>query len=137
MKRLLAVSAFVGAMAPALQAQEISPGLWELAAEVKMQGATIPPSRFSQCFTAQDIAAGVQYGLIEKGKCAASNLKNIDGKISYELSCAANGARLAGTGTGTMSATAFAFEQKLHMTPDQGMGEMHLIVTGRRLGDCK
>lgn len=83
MKRLLAAFALVGAASPALQAQEISPGLWEIVAEVKMQGSVIPPNKFTQCLTAQDIAAGVQYGVIEKGKCTTSNLKNLQGKISY------------------------------------------------------
>ncbi len=53
------------------------------------------------------------------------------------MTCEADGSKMTGSVKGTMSATAFAFEQKLRMTPDQGMGEMVSFVKGRRLGDCK
>lgn len=136
MKRLLAAFAFISCASPAF-AQEMSPGLWELTAEMKMQGMAMPPNKFTHCYSAKDIASGKQYGMDEKSKCSISNMKNAGGSISYHMSCAADGTKMTGTVKGTMSATAFAFEQKLRMTPDQGMGEMHSFIKGRRLGDCK
>ncbi|MHB1428391.1 MAG: DUF3617 domain-containing protein [Rhodocyclaceae bacterium] len=136
MKRLLAALA-CASLAPLGYAQEMSPGLWELTTEMKMQGMNMPPSKFSHCYTAKDIASGKQYGMDEKSKCSISNMKNVGGNISYDLSCAADGSKMTGTVKGTMSATAFSFEQKLRMTPDQGMGEMQSFIKGRRLGDCK
>ncbi len=136
MKRLLAAFAFISCASPAF-AQEMSPGLWELTAEMKMQGMAMPPNKFTHCYSAKDIASGKQYGMDEKSKCNISNMKNAGGNISYDMSCAADGTKMTGTVKGTMSATAFAFEQKLRMTPDQGMGEMHSFIKGRRLGDCK
>jgi hypothetical protein len=136
MKRLLAALAFISFAAPGF-AQEMSPGLWELATEMKMQGMAMPPSKFTHCYTAKDIASGKQYGMDEQSKCTISNMKNAGGNISYDMSCAAHGGKMTGSVKGTMSPTAFAFEQKLRMTPDQGMGEMQSFIKGRRLGDCK
>lgn len=118
-------------------AQEMQPGLWELSTEMKMQGMKMPPQKFTHCYTPQDIASGKQYGMDEKSRCSIRNLKNVGGNISYEMTCEADGSKMTGSVKGTMSATAFAFEQKLRMTPDQGMGEMVSFVKGRRLGDCK
>jgi len=136
MKRLLAAIALVSLASPLL-AQEMSPGLWELTAEMKMQGMAMPPNKFTHCYTAKDIASGKQYGMDEKSKCTISNMKNAGGNISYDMTCAADGTKMTGTVKGMMSATAFAFEQKLRMMPDQGMGEMQSFIKGRRLGDCK
>lgn len=136
MKRTLAALVFVS-LSPLGYAQEMSPGLWELTTEMKMQGMNMPANKFTHCYTAKDIASGKQYGMDEKSKCTISNMKSAGGNISYDMTCAADGSKMSGSVKGTMSATAFAFEQKLRMTPDQGMGEMHSFVKGRRLGDCK
>jgi hypothetical protein len=136
MKRLLVAFAVISCASPAF-AQEMTPGLWELAAEMKMQGMAMPPNKFTHCYTAKDISSGKQYGMDEKSKCTISNMKNTGGNISYDMSCAADGSKMTGSVKGTMSATAFAFEQKLRMIPDQGMGEMQSFIKGRRLGDCK
>lgn len=136
MKRTLLALALIGLPSLVL-AQEMTPGLWELTTEMKMQGMAMPPSKFTHCYTAKDIASGKQYGMDEKSKCAISNMKNVGGNISYDLSCAADGSKMTGSVKGTMAATAFSFEQKMRMTPDQGMGEMHSFIKGRRLGDCK
>ncbi len=137
MKRLLAALAFATLTCPAI-AQEMSPGLWELTTEMKMQGMAMPPQKFTHCYTAQDLAAGKQYGMDEKSNCTIRNMKNVGGSISYEMSCtASDGTKMSGSVKGTMSATAFSLEQKLRMTPDQGMGDMLYLIKGRRLGDCK
>jgi hypothetical protein len=136
MKRILAALAFAS-LAPLGFAQEMSPGLWELTTEMKMQGMNMPPNKFTHCYTAKDIASGKQYGMDEKSKCSINNMKNASGNISYDMVCAADGSKMTGTVKGTMSPTAFSFEQKLRMTPDQGMGEMQSFIKGRRLGDCK
>lgn len=136
MKRLLVALASVGLASPAL-AQEMTPGLWELTTEMKMQGMAMPAHKFTLCYSAKDLAAGKQYGLDEKSQCKISNMKQSGGNISYDMLCTADGGKMSGSVKGTMSATAFAFEQKLRMTPDQGMGEMHSFIKGRRLGDCK
>ena len=136
MKRPLLALALIGLPSLAL-AQEMSPGLWELTTEMKMQGMAIPPNKFTHCYTAQDIASGKQYGMDEKSKCAISNMKNVGGAISYDMACAAEGTKMTGSVKGNMSSAAFSFEQKLRMIPDQGMGEMHSFIKGRRLGDCK
>lgn len=136
MKRLLAALTFATLTCPAI-AQEMSPGLWELTTEMKMQGMAMPPQKFTHCYTAQDLAAGKQYGMDEKSKCTIRNLKNVGGNISYEMTCEADGSKMTGSVKGTMSATAFSFEQKMRMTPDQGMGDMLSLIKGRRIGDCK
>lgn len=118
-------------------AEEMKPGEWEIETSMKMQGMQLPGAKFTHCYTAKDIAAGKQYNTDEDGKCAIANMKASGGNISYDISCAIEGGKMAGSVKGTMSATAYSFDQKMRMTPDQGMGEMHSIVKGRRLGDCK
>lgn len=118
-------------------AQEMTPGLWELTMQMKMQGMAMPPQKFTHCYTPQDIAAGKQYAMDEKSNCTIRNLKNVGGNISYDMSCEGDGSKMAGSVKGTISASAFSLEQKLRMTPDQGMGDMLSFIKGRRLGDCK
>ncbi|MFN6961146.1 MAG: DUF3617 domain-containing protein [Rhodocyclaceae bacterium] len=118
-------------------AQEMSPGLWELTTTMKMQGMNMPAQKFTHCYTPQDLAAGKQYGIDEKSNCTIRNMKNVGGNISYDMICEADGSKMSGTVKGTMSATTFSFEQKLRMTPDQGIGDMISLIKGRRLGDCK
>lgn len=136
MQRSLLAFALIG-LPSLVMAQDMTPGLWEITTEMKMQGMAMPPNKFTHCYTAQDVAAGKQYGMDEKSKCAISNMKNVGGAISYDLSCAADGSKMTGSVKGNMSPTAFSFDQKLRMIPDQGMGEMQSFIKGRRLGDCK
>jgi len=118
-------------------AQEMTPGLWEITTAMKMQGRDMPGGKFTQCYTAKDIAEGKQFGMTEKSKCTIANMKNAGGNISYDMSCSADGSKMTGSLKGTMTPSSFVFEQKLRMTPDQGMGEMHSFINGRRTGDCK
>jgi len=136
MIRMLATLALT-ALATFAHAQEMKPGLWEIATTMKMQGMDMPGGKFTHCYTAKDLASGKQYQGDEASKCSISNMKSAGGSISYDMSCAIEGGKMTGSVKGKMSATAYEFDQKMRMTPDQGMGEMHSIVKGRRLGDCK
>lgn len=136
MIRTLATLA-LASLATLAHAQEMKPGLWEIATTMKMQGMQMPGGKFSHCYTAKDIAGGKQYSADPSGKCTISNMKSGGGKISYDIACTMEGGKMNGSVKGTMSATEYAFDQKMRMTPDQGMGEMHSVIKGRRLGDCK
>ncbi len=136
MKRLLAAFVCVSLSAPSL-AQEISPGLWEITTTMKMQGMTMPAQKIIHCYTKKDIAAGRQYIPEENSQCKISNMRRSGGNIGYDMTCTAEDEKLTGSVKGTISANAFSLEQKLRVTPDQGMGVMLSIIKGRRLGDCK
>lgn len=127
----------LGFLAGLSHAQEMSPGLWEINTTMRMQGMEMPPQSFKHCYTAKDIADGKQYSGDDKSKCAITNMKSGGGNVSYDMSCATDGGKMTGSVKGTMSASQYAFDQKIRMTPDQGMGEMHSTIKGRRLGDCK
>jgi hypothetical protein len=118
-------------------AQEMKPGEWEIDTSMKMQGMQLPGAKFTHCYTAKDIAAGKQYNTDETSKCSISNMKTAGGNISYDMVCTIEGGKMTGSVKGNMSATAYTFDQKMRMTPDEGMGEMHSTIKGRRLGDCK
>jgi hypothetical protein len=136
MKRLLFILG--GALTiGAARAEEMQPGLWELTTEMKMAGMRMPAQKFTHCYTPQDLAAGKQYRMDEQSRCTIRNMKNVGGRISFEMTCEAEGSKMTGSVQGTMSATAFSFEPRMRMTPDQGMGVMLSTITGRRLGDCK
>lgn len=123
-------------LAGAVHAQEMKPGLWEITTMMKMQGMQMPGGKFTHCYTAQDVSAGKQYGGPD-GKCKVSNLKSSGGQVSYDMACSSPEGKMTGSVKGNMSPTAYTFEQKIRMTPDQGMGEMHQTMNGRRIGDCK
>lgn len=127
----------VGFAATLAQAQEMKPGLWELTTTMKMQGMQMPGGKFTHCYTAKDIAAGKQYQGDEASKCSIANMKSAGGNLSYDIACDAEGTKMTGSVKGSVSPTAYTFEQKMRMTPDQGMGEMLSTIKGRRLGDCK
>lgn len=136
MKRLLAALALAALAGPGI-AQDMQPGLWEIVSSMKMQGMEMPGGKFTHCYTQKDVAAGKQYNPDEASKCTLSNLKTSGGNVSYDMACAIEGGKMTGSVKGTMSATAYTLEQKMRMTPDQGMGEMHSTIKARRVGDCK
>lgn len=118
-------------------AQEMQPGLWEITTTMTMQGMQMPGGTFKHCYTAKDIAAGKQYNADDKSKCTIANLKTGGGKVSYDMACTIEGGKMNASVKGTLSGTAYAFDQKMRMTPDHGMGEMNSTIQGRRIGDCK
>lgn len=118
-------------------AQEMQPGLWEITTSMQMQGMTLPGNKMTHCYTAQDVTAGKHYKGDDPGKCTISNMKSSGGNVSYDMSCLIEGGKMTATVKGKVSPTAYELDQKMRMTPDQGMGEMHSIIKGRRLGDCK
>jgi hypothetical protein len=136
MIRMLATLA-LASLATFAHAQEMQPGLWEIVTTMKMQGMEMPGGKLTHCYTAQDIASGKHYQGDEASKCTISNMKTSGGSVSYDMSCAIEGGKMTGSIKGTTSPTAYSFDQKMRMTPDHGMGEMHSIIKGRRLGDCK
>ncbi len=137
MTRLLA-TLVLGCFALFAHAQEMKPGLWEIVTTMKMQGMEMPGGKYSHCYTTKDIADGKQYKMDEKSKCTLANMKQSGGNISYDMTCnMEGGGKLTGSIKGAMAPTTFTFEQKMRMTPDQGMGEMNSNIKGRRLGDCK
>jgi hypothetical protein len=120
-----------------LAQQTMQPGRWEMTTAMKMQGMDLPGNKLTHCYTAKDLDAGKQYQPDAASKCTIANLKTAGGNISYDISCAIEGGKMTGTVKGTMAPATFSFDQKMRMTPDQGMGEMHSIIKGRRIGDCK
>lgn len=123
--------------APLAHAQEMKPGLWEVSTSMKMMGMQMPGGKFTHCYTAKDVAEGKQYQGDGQNPCKITNMKASGGNISYDMNCTMEGGKMTGSVKGKMSATAYTFEQKMRMTPDQGMGDMHTTIQGRRLGDCK
>ncbi|MFA5628180.1 MAG: DUF3617 family protein [Thiohalomonadaceae bacterium] len=136
MKRLLTALALIIA-ANFVSAQDMQPGLWEITTKTQMQGMSIPGMTFSYCYTEQDLATGKQFSNKDSGDCQISNMKSAGGNISYDMNCDADGVKMAGLVKGKFTANTYELEQKITMTPDQGMGEMHMDVKGRRLGKCK
>lgn len=137
MKIRILAAASLTCIATLANAQDMKPGLWEISTTMKMQGMEMPGGKFTHCYTAKEVADGKQFTGDEQSKCTIANMKAAGGNISYDMSCAIDGGKMTGSVKGKMSPTAYEFDQKMRMTPDQGMGEMHSIIKARRLGDCK
>lgn len=138
MHRILAALPLVYFAALAHAQQQMQPGRWEMTSTMQMQGMQMPPSKWSHCFTAQDLAEGKQHRMDDgNSKCTMSDLKTYGSSFTYNFDCASKEGRMSGQAKGSSTNTGFNTEIKMRMTPDHGMGEFTQVMTGRRLGDCK
>jgi hypothetical protein len=122
----------------AIAQQSMQAGRWEMSSAMKMQGMQMPGQKWTHCFTAQDLAEGKQHKMDDgQSKCAMSDLKTSGANYSYSFACNGPEGKMSGQAKGNSTPASFTTEIKMRMTPDQGMGELTQVMTGRRVGDCK
>ncbi len=139
MKRIAVTLLLTGLATAAGAQQQMQPGRWEMSSAMKMQSMQMPGQKWTHCFTAQDIADGKQHKMDDgRSKCSVSDMKaSGDSSYSYSFSCNSPDGSMAGQARGNSTSTSFNTEIRMRMKPDQGMGELTQLITGRRLGDCK
>ena len=136
MKRQLWVALLAGTVlsvsAPALAADMMKPGLWEVTTTVQMPGMPFqpPPQTMRHCYTAQEVK---EEPVPKNNDCKITDLKSSGNKVSWKLECKGE---MAGKGEGEMVYQGdSAYEGKTKMQT-QGM-TITSRYKGKRLGDCK
>ena len=138
MSRLVVALAAATAAAASVchAAAAMRPGMWEITAKMRGEGAGIPPITSRTCITAKDVEAmnrGQTPGA-NKGaeNCEPVNYKEEGNKATWTLSCKG---RTPMTGTGSIEFGNDTFTQKMIVKSDRGT--MTMESSGRRVGECR
>lgn len=131
------LAAVVLALPLAALAQEMLPGLYRTTLTSDIPALKGKPMVDEDCFTAQDIAAGLtKIGVEKESECKVADFKRSAGKLSYRLACQEDGVRSAGEASGTFTAESFDFRFVM-AGPQTGGKPVATRVTGKRLGACR
>ncbi len=117
-----------------------SEGLWEVKAEIKLEGMPFPmpamPVNYSQCITKKDL---VPQKLEKNQECSKVSEKVEGNTVAWEMKCKdAKGAVTDSAGRATYAGT--TFDASIHtMTTDARGSKSSSLMTmkGRRTGECK
>lgn len=112
-------------------------GLWEITAEVGMQGVPIqmPPIVTRQCITPENIISQINQFNQSDQNCKVTNLLVAKNKASYDLNCVLETGEMAGHGFVSYRGERLKGSLTTTMTP--GNMVMRYNYTGRRIGSCK
>ena len=133
MQRAILLTAALALTASAMAA-DLKPGKYRIAG--KLEG--IPESEQSKpedkCVTQKDIDSGLtKLGVEADNKsCKVSDFKRTGGALTYRTTCSEGGA----TYTTDVNATFDSDRFDMKMTIRAGKETNHLLVSGKRLGNC-
>ena len=145
MKKKMMVSVVVAFVAllfagPASTEPNFSEGMWEIKAELKLEGMPFPmpamPVNYSQCITKKDLVPQKQ----EKNQECSKVSEKVEGNtVVWEMKCKdAKGAVTESTGKAAYAGT--TFDAAMHMVTTDAKGgksESRMTMKGRRTGECK
>lgn len=115
---------------PAMAADRLAPGKWQVNQTVEMGGVAMPPQTLTFCHKATD-AEGPMPSQSIPGDCAMKNQKTSGNKVTWDMSCSGE---FAMQGSGEMTYQNDSYEGHIDMTSAQG--KMTTRMQGKRLGDC-
>lgn len=136
MRKILALVLAAGS--PAAFAQGLEPGQWEFTSSMTMQGMPKPQSHTLQrCVTREESSdpqkwMGKQQ---DQTECKVTMKERSASQVRWEISCPKRnmtGAGVARIGRGTMET-----EQTMRGEMQGRPFEMHMKMSGKRLGACK
>ncbi len=139
--RKIALLLLVAALAlPAFAASgPMRAGKWQMTAETKMEGMDMkmPPMTFEHCVTPEEAAKSATEP--PKGKnetCKITDYKLEGNKASWKVAC--DKPQMTGEGTITYSADAFEEEMHMNMKDPRSGNAMNVTqkMTGKRTGEC-
>ncbi|MCM2266090.1 MAG: DUF3617 domain-containing protein [Desulfuromonadales bacterium] len=117
---------------PAVAADAMKPGLWEITTSVEMPGMPFqaPPQTMRHCYTAQEVK---EQPVPKDEQCKVTDLKSSGSKVTWKVECKGE---MAGKGEGEIIYQGdSAYEGKTRMQT-QGM-TMAMKYKAKRLGECK
>lgn len=136
-----------------VQAAKLQPGQWEMRIEQVSsetsggsgnmpQMPKVPPSTAKVCLTAEQTNDPTSlFGSASpmQKNCVYDSFSMKDGKIDAKMHCTMGDIKVAGTSTGTFSATEMASESHSEITGLPGGMSMktHMKMDGKRLGECQ
>lgn len=117
---------------PALAADTMKPGLWEITTTMEMPGMPFqpPPQTVRHCYTPEDIK---EQPVPTDEQCKVTDLQTVGNKVRWKVECRGEA---SGKGDGEITYLGdSAYEGKSRMQT-QGM-TMSTRYKARRLGNCK
>ena len=118
--------------APALAADTMKPGLWEITSSMEMPGMPFqpPPQTVRHCYTPQEVK---EQPVPKDDNCKVTDLKSSAGKVNWKLECTGE---MAGKGEGQIAFQGDSAYEGWTKMQTQGMN-MTMKYKAKRLGDCK
>jgi len=118
--------------APALAADTMKPGLWEITSSMEMPGMPFqpPPQTMRHCYTPQEVK---EQPVPKDDNCKVTDLKSSSGKVNWKLECKGE---VASKGEGQIAFQGDSAYEGWTKMQTQGMN-MTMKYKAKRLGDCK
>ncbi len=111
-------------------------GLWEITSKMEMQGMPMqmPPITFTQCLTNQELVPNQSQAGQE---CRMKNVKTKGNTVTWDTVCDSHQGKVISSGKITYKGDRFDGVVTTNMeTPDQGLTQMKMLMSGRRIGKC-
>lgn len=136
MRHITCLGLFVGLLwllsSPALAADTMKPGLWEITSSMEMPGMPFqpPPQSVRHCYTPQEAR---EQPVPKDAQCRVTDLKTSGNKVSWKVACTGE---MAGQGEGQITYQGDSAYEGWTKMQTQGMN-MTMKYKAKRLGDCK
>jgi hypothetical protein len=136
--RLILAALALSLSLPVLATQpNIEPGQWEYTNVTRYEGVPMPERTDTnrECVTAEDIQQGDAF-VEESDECEVSNMEMGSSEARYSMVCVQEGVEM--NMDAHMRFMGERMEGTIRASLETPMGpmEMHMDVTGRRIGDC-
>ena len=136
MRSIVWVGLLAGAMLflplPALAADTMKPGLWEITTSMEMPGMPFqpPPQTMRHCYTVQEVK---EQPVPKDNNCKVTDLKSSASKVNWKVECKGE---MAGKGEGQITYQGDTAYEGWTKMQTQGMN-MTMKYKAKRVGDCK
>ncbi|MEO8751823.1 MAG: DUF3617 family protein [Casimicrobiaceae bacterium] len=137
-KIVLNVALVLGiASMPALAADGMQPGLWELKMSINQYGRVraLPPAR--ECITQADIDNGNRILPRPDGACSLSNVDRSSARATYDVACAQE--TFTTKGRAEIRFAGIRYDGTVDLTVTEKGGDsmpLSMTIAARRLADC-
>lgn len=115
---------------PALAADRLSAGKWQVTQVVEAGGTAMPPHTLTFCHKATD-AEGPLPSQSMPGDCTMKNQKTSGNTVTWDIACSGE---FSMQGSGEMTYRGDSYEGVVRMESPQG--KMTTRMNGKRLGEC-
>ncbi len=133
LKQTLVTASLLLATSAAL-ATEMQPGLWEITANMEMNGMKMPGGKNRICYNKADVA-DTQKMVPKDSKCQVSDVKQEGSRVSWKMECKGPEA-MSGSGSVTFAATSYTGDMQIQMQSAGQAMQMRQQYSGKRVGDC-
>lgn len=130
MRTKILTAALILTALPALGADRLKPGKWQVTQTVETGGTAMPPHTLTFCHKVTDAEEPLPSQQVP-GDCAMKNQKTSGNTVSWDIACSGE---YSMQGSGEMTYRGDSYEGVVRMESPQG--KMTTRMNGKRLGDC-